>query len=100
MTFKTTHEAESFKRDFELCSAPLVKRIEALEAGQPQSPPDLIPTCQKSLPGGAIDDTTYSQIEDALDEIDAPMTAPDGRFFTLVERIKSLSVSRPDRGSE
>jgi len=78
----------------------LTNRIErALEVlrGVPQSPPELTATCQKSLPGGEIDDTTYSQIEDALDEIDAPMTAPDGRFFTLVERIKSLSVSRPDR---
>jgi hypothetical protein len=33
----------------------------------------------RSLPGGALDDATYETIEIALDRLDAPMTAPDGR---------------------
>ena len=48
--------------------------------------PDLTATCTKLLPGGKLDDSTFSQVEDALDAVDAPMT-DNGRYMTLVERI-------------
>jgi hypothetical protein len=44
----------------------------------------------KALPGGQMDDSTYSQIEDALDKIEAPMCDAVGRYLTLVERIAAL----------
>jgi hypothetical protein len=43
--------------------------------------------------GGTLDDSTFSQIEDALDAIDAPMKNGD-RYMTLVERIKAMRPVR------
>jgi len=48
-------------------------------------------TCAKLLPGGALDDCTFSQIEDALDKAEAPMTNA-GRWLTLPERIAALAI--------
>jgi hypothetical protein len=68
--------------------------VERLNA--PPALPTLMADFTKSLPGGALDDSTYEQIEDALDAIDAPMT--DGpRYMTLVERIKALRPTLPTR---
>jgi len=50
---------------------------------------DLKMTCARLLPGGKMDDSTYEQIEDALDKIEAPMTE-GGRWLTLVERILAI----------
>jgi hypothetical protein len=47
--------------------------------------------CLRLLPGGKMDDSTYEQIEDALDKIEAPATGPDGRWLTLAERILALA---------
>lgn len=67
-------------------------------AGHWQSPaesdqrPPLTADFTRGLPGGTLDDSTYSQIEDALDAIDAPATDSTGRYMTLVERIKALRL--------
>lgn len=68
------------------------------------APAELKADMTKVLPGGKLDDSTYSQIEDALDKIEAPMK--DGtRWLTLPERIaaigeevRSLEVSNRIRG--
>ncbi|MGY4333222.1 hypothetical protein ACVWWG_007639 [Bradyrhizobium sp. LB7.2] len=65
--------------------------------GSEMKTPELTATCTKLLPGGIIDDSTYSQIEDALDAIDAPMTGDGGRYLTIAERIAALALSRPNR---
>lgn len=52
----------------------------------------------KALPGGGMDDCAYSQIEDALDSIEAPMTTDQGKWLTLPERIRALSPSSPKQG--
>ena len=46
----------------------------------------------KALPGGALDDTTFGAVEDALDRADAPMQAENGRWLTLPERIAALAL--------
>lgn len=48
--------------------------------------PDLRAARTKHLACGKLDDSTFSQVEDALDAVDAPMT-DNGRYMTLVERI-------------
>jgi hypothetical protein len=53
----------------------------------------------RSLPGGSMDDSTFSQIEDALDAIDAPMTE-GGKWLSLVERIKALRPAGDERERE
>lgn len=60
----------------------------------PSSDPstDLTADFAQSLPGGELDDSTYSKIEDALDRISAPMTADDGRWLSLHERIDALQT--------
>lgn len=63
---------------------------------QPLYLAELTATCTKLLPGGIIDDSTYSQIEDALDAIDAPMTGDGGRYLTISERIAALNHSKSD----
>lgn len=66
------------------------------EQGVPQSTPatdDLVPTMQRALPGGAIDDSTFDAIETALDRVDAPCRSPDGtRWLTLPERVLALAA--------
>src|SRR5690606_27885055 len=43
-----------------------------------------------------VDDSTFSEIEDALDRLNAPARAADGRWLKLTERISALSgVSAP-----
>lgn len=64
-------------------------QVRAVEIG-----PELTSDFTKSLPGGAIDDTTFSQIEVALDAIEAPITDADGRYLTLVERIQAVARRR------
>lgn len=78
------------------------RALAALSApAKPQATQELIATCTKLLPGGVLDDSTYSQIEDALDAIDAPMTGDSGRYLTLAERISALrpSVERCSAGN-
>lgn len=59
--------------------------------GAAQRQPELTAEFTKALPGGKLDDSTFSQIEDALDSIDAPMV--DGeRYLTLIERIAALGT--------
>jgi hypothetical protein len=48
----------------------------------------------RGLPGGKLDDSTYSQIEDALDRIGAPMKS-EGRWLTLAERVAALRPTEP-----
>jgi hypothetical protein len=52
---------------------------------------DLTADFVRTLPGGALDDATYSDIETALDLVDAPCTG-SGRWLTLPERIKALAA--------
>lgn len=54
--------------------------------------PELTSEMARALPGGGMDDSTFSQIEDALDLAEAPSTA-GGRWLTLVERIAALKAS-------
>lgn len=54
-------------------------------------PAPLTATMTRSLPGGVIDDTTFSAIEDALDQAGAPMTE-DKRWLTLPERVAGLAA--------
>jgi hypothetical protein len=51
---------------------------------------DLKPDFLRSLPGGQIDDSTYEQIEDALDKINAPLRSPGGQWLTLRERVLAI----------
>lgn len=53
----------------------------------------------KALPGGALDDTTFQQIEDALDRADAPMRDESGKWLTLSERIAAL-LRKLQQGAE
>ncbi len=46
----------------------------------------------RSMPGGMLDDCAYSDIETALDRVRAPMTAQDGRWLTLPERVLALAA--------
>lgn len=50
----------------------------------------------RSLPGGKMDDSTYEQIENALDKIEAPMRSPEGKWLTLVERILAIGPLTPN----
>lgn len=59
---------------------------------------DLKSTCAQLLPGGKMDDSTYEKVEDALDRIDAPLTADDGRYLALHERIAALA-NLPRKGA-
>jgi len=45
----------------------------------------------KALPSGQLDDSTFEQIEDALDRAEAPMQGDGDRWLTLPERIDALS---------
>lgn len=54
---------------------------------------DLKPDFLRMLPGHKIDDSTYEQIENALDKIDAPSRAANGDWLTLAERI--LAIGQP-----
>ena len=74
---------------------------EPVAAAAPVSPPtesgeELTADFAQSLPGGKLDDSTYSKIEDALDRIDAPMTGDDGRWLSLHERIAALAPPPAD----
>lgn len=74
------------------------RALAALSApAKPPAAPELTATCTKLLPGGGLDDSTYSQIEDALDAIDAPMTGDGGRYLTLVERIAAVARALPQK---
>lgn len=50
------------------------------------------------LLGGIVDDSTYEQIEQALDKILAP-ARKDGKWLSVVERIKCLPIQN-DREDE
>jgi len=55
--------------------------------------PPLTSTMTRGLPGGGMDDSTYEQIETALDRVLAPITSEDGRrWLTLPERILALAA--------
>lgn len=56
-----------------------------------QAPPPLTADFTRVLPPGVLDDSTYSDIEDALDRAEAPVTAAVGRFLTLPERVEALA---------
>jgi hypothetical protein len=45
----------------------------------------------KALPGGAIDDSTFEAVEEALDRAEAPARGEDGHWLTLPERVASLA---------
>jgi hypothetical protein len=45
----------------------------------------------RALPGGVMDDATYSDIETALDRVEAPCTNGEGRWLTLPERVLALA---------
>ena len=56
----------------------------------------------RSHPSG-MDDSTYEQIEDALDRADAPIIGEAGRFLTLAQRVAALAsppVSERERELE
>ncbi len=67
----------------------LQNALENIEQTISADPPPLTVDCLRSLPGGAIDDSDFEKIEDALDRIDAP-SMKDGRWLTLAERIAAL----------
>lgn len=76
-----------FAADTDATPSPLMAAGEADETA-----PELTSDFAKALPGGPLDDSTYSAIEDALDAIDAPMTE-GSRYMTLVERIMALRAA-------
>lgn len=53
---------------------------------------DLTFTMMRALPGGDMDDSTFDQVETALDRCRAPCTAADGRYLTLPERVLALAI--------
>ena len=53
----------------------------------------LTPEMQRSLPGGRMDDATYSAVEDALDSVHAPMQDANGHWLTLPERVLALAAT-------
>ena len=55
----------------------------------------LVATMTRALPDGKMDDSTFEQIETALDHADAPCME-DNRWLTLPERIAALA--RPSCG--
>jgi len=48
----------------------------------------------QTLPGGKLDDATYDKVESALDRLDAPCQAEDGRWLSLHERVDALASPR------
>lgn len=52
----------------------------------------------KALPGGALDDTTFEAVEEALDRADAPMRGENGRWLKITERIAALAAPVGGRG--
>lgn len=51
----------------------------------------LVPTMTRALPDGTMDDSTFEQIETALDHADAPCMEGN-RWLTLPERIAALAA--------
>lgn len=60
----------------------------------------LKPDFLRALPGGAMDDTTFQDVEDALDRAGAPCRADGdtGRWLTLAERVAALSAPQAAPG--
>ncbi|HEY0820978.1 MAG TPA: hypothetical protein VGD46_19485 [Rhizobacter sp.] len=56
----------------------------------------LNPDFAKALPGGALDATTFQQMEDALDAAGAPAVGEDGRWLTLPQRLQALQLAQAD----
>lgn len=52
----------------------------------------------KALPGGTIDDTTFDQIEHALDRAGAPACDESGKWLTLSQRIAALASQGQEGG--
>lgn len=50
----------------------------------------------RSFPGGTLDDSTYSDIETALDRAEAPYTDAAGKWLTLPERVAALAAGKPE----
>lgn len=81
-------EWDAFLREL---NAALATREEApAEAGE------LVADFTRSHPSG-LDDSTYEQIEDALDRADAPINGPDGKFLTLAQRVEAIRAQPPSR---
>ena len=47
-----------------------------------------------AFPDGTRDASTYGDIENALDKVDAPSQHPTGRWLTLPERIAQIAADR------
>lgn len=63
-----------------------------VELGSVQAPePELTADFTRVLPGGVMDDSTFSAVETALDRAEAPSTEGD-RWLTLVERVEALAA--------
>lgn len=55
----------------------------------------LVPTMSRGLPDGTLDESTFWQIETALDQADAPCMEGN-RWLTLPERI--IALAQPSSG--
>lgn len=85
-TFFTDAERMEWENDgWEI--KPLYARAAPIEITEGQ---ELTQTMSRSLPGGQMDESSYSAIEDALDAIQAPMCDGGGQFLNLVQRIAAL----------
>ena len=68
-----------------------LRRLAASDHGVADTPL----TCDfaQALPGGKLDDSTYGNIEDALDKIEAPAKDANGKWLSLHERIAAIPMS-------
>lgn len=78
-----------------LAASPAVRpSAQGLESG---GEVELKPDFLRALPGGTMDDSTFQDVEDALDRAGAPCRADGdkGRWLTLAERVAALSQPGP-----
>lgn len=90
--FKTRGHAEyevaEWNHLFGRCDKPDILAFDT--DGPPDVPVEsLAADCTRSLPG-RLDDTTYQQIENALDLAAAPMRSASGEWLTLAERVAAI----------
>lgn len=67
------------------------ERLAALSRAPEAEEPELTADFLRGLPGGGLDDSEYQAIEDALDRLEAPCQAENGRWLKLHERVSALS---------
>lgn len=72
---------------FDAAATTLARVEAALAEGEP-----LTFDCLRLLPGNVMDDATYQDVEAALDKLEAPCQAPDGRWLKLHERVAAIAA--------